>query len=97
MKTCIPSGSLASGAQKVADVTKCITIIGSTFQVVAMVVTLVDMGVEMGRASTEPHLIAARVHKLRDNIVNSIIPVPDGSSLDGANVQSTRAVDGHSC
>ena len=75
---------VAGVAQKAADIAKCVTIIGSLFQVVVVVATLFDLGLEMNRASKELPLMKKKVENLRESIVMSIIPVlyPNGRVED---------------
>lgn len=69
--------NFASTVQNVADVAKCITIIGSTFQVVALLVTVAEMVMEVHRGSKILPRILDEANQLRRVIIMSIIQVLD--------------------
>ena len=74
------AADVASAAQKASDIAKCVTIVGSLFQVVVVSATLIDLGFEMNRGSEELPRISEKVGNLQQSIVKSIKPVlkPNG-------------------
>ena len=69
-------GDAVDVLQRALDITKCVTIVGSLFQTVVVVATLVDLGFEMNRARKELPRMKEKLRNLQQSVVNSIIPVP---------------------